>query len=296
MRETGAGGRPAYFPFAGGPFRMALGLMPLAEPDWIETDAEFAAQLAEKRALLATRHDEAFAALGVADAPAAELLDLLTAHLPRHHAELFRRDASAILNRATGERWELPPRDLHPLELCGRLVQEDFCLLLDGVLVGATLAAPARWRLAEKIGRPVAALHAPVPGYDATLARPVDRFLAHLKDGRLAWRLNWGILDHPARFQPVALHGGEPVTAANAGALLWLRVERQSFRKLPRTGAVVFAIRTHISRLDQAVTGVADAAAVVETLRTMAPEMQRYKQIEPFAEPLLAWLEAWLRA
>ena len=40
-----------------------MGLMPLAEAEWIEIDALFAAHLAEKRALLETRHGEVFAAL-----------------------------------------------------------------------------------------------------------------------------------------------------------------------------------------------------------------------------------------
>ena len=185
---------------------------------------------------------------------------------------------------------------LHALDLCGRLVQEDFCLLRRGgdrhILVGASLCAPARWQLADKMGRALIEIHAPVAGYDVTLARPVDRFLDQLKPERLVSRLNWGIVDSPARFQPVSVPAPAPLTEAAAGERLWLRVERQTLRKLPQTEAVVFTIRTHITRLDRAVTAPAAAADLASALRAMPVEMQRYKQIAPFAPALLAWLEA----
>jgi hypothetical protein len=285
-----------YLPFAGGGFRLTMGLMPLAEPDWLEFDALMAAQLAEKNALLATRHGDVFAALPDCDAAAREMLALLARHLPLHHPRIYGRDGAMLLNRVTGEAWDVEQPALHPLDLCGRLAQEDFCLLRDGILVGATLSAPARWRLADKIGQPLAAIHAPVAGYAATLERPVDRLFDRLRPERLVWRLNWGVVDHPARFQPVRPRLDAPITAAAAGERLWLRVERQTLRKLAETEAMVFTIRTHITRLDRAVATPAAAADLASALRAMPQDMLRYKQIEPFALELLAWLDAAPRA
>ncbi|HXP30213.1 MAG TPA: DUF3445 domain-containing protein [Stellaceae bacterium] len=286
--------RAPYRPFDGGRFRPAMGLMPLNESNWLEIDRHFAAGLAEKRALLAERHGEVFAALPAAAAPASELLALLAAHLPRHHPEIFRRENDRLFNRANGEDWDLTRGDLHPLDLAGRLVQEDLCLLEAASdsyrLIGATLCSPSRWRLAEKIGRPLAAIHAPVPGYGAALARPVDRFFAHLKPGKLVWRLNWGVLDDPAPFQPVAAPAAS-ITAEKAGELLWLRVERQTLRRLVATGAVVFAIRTHITPLAAAIRMPADAADLAAAIRAMPEDMRRYKRIALFAPAVLAWLD-----
>jgi dimethylamine monooxygenase subunit A len=290
-----SGNGAPYLPFAGGGFKLTMGLMPLAQARWFELDAELASHLAEKRALLAQRHDEAFAVRPDAAAPAAELLALVADHLPRHHHNAYRREGANLSNLATGEVWDVARPALHPLDLCGRLVQEDFCLLLrEGdrfVLAGASLCAPARWRLGEKLGRPLGAVHAPVPGYDAALERPVDRFFAHLRPGKLVWRLNWGIADDPARFQPVRIAAAAPIEAATAGERLWLRVERQTLRKLPRSEAVVFTIRTHITRLDRAITTPDVARDLADALRAMPQEMQRYKHIAPFAPALAAWLE-----
>jgi Haem-dependent oxidative N-demethylase, alpha subunit-like len=294
MTDTGT---PApYLPFDGGRFRLMMGLMPLAPADWIERDAAFAADLAAKRLLLEARRDEVFAALPEAAAPATELLTLLVEHLLHHHSPVFMREGGRLLNRATGERWDWARPALHPLDLAGRLVQEDLCLLAaEGEshrLVGATLCSPARWRLADKIGRPLLAIHEPVPGYAAKLGRPVDRFFAALAPERPVWRLNWGIADDPAPFQPEAGPALPGITAETAGELLWLRVERQTLRRLPASGAVVFTIRTHITRLDAAIASPGSAAELAAAIRDMPEETRCYKRIAPIAPALLAWLDA----
>ncbi len=285
-----------YLPFEGGGFRLAMGLMPLPSAEWIEIDDRFSADLAAKHVLLQARHADVFAALPESHAASVELLALLARHLPQHHPGVFRRAGDHLVNRATAETWDVAQPALHPLDLAGRLVQEDLCLLLsDGGpyrLVAASLCSPARWRLADKIGQPLGAIHDPVPGYGAKLAAPVDRFFALLKPGKLVWRLNWGIVDDPAPFQPVARAAAAPVTAENAGERLWLRVERQTLQRLLTTGAVVFTIRTHITRLEAAIRSRTSAVELAAALRDMPEDTRRYKQIAPIAPALLAWLDA----
>lgn len=285
-----------YLPFDGGRFRPMMGLMPLAPAEWIEMDRRLAADLAEKRRLLETRPADVFAALPEAAAPAAELLEMLADHLLRHHATVFSREGDHLLNGATGERWDLTHPALHPLDLAGRLVQEDLCLLLPAEesyrLVAASLCSPARWRLVDKIGRAMGAIHAPVPGYAEKLLRPVDRFFTVLSPERAVWRLNWSIADDPAPFQPVAAPAAADITAETAGKRLWLRVERQTLRRMPSTDAVVFTIRTHITRLDAAIRSAGAAAELAAAISDMPEAMRAYKCIAPVAPALLGWLGA----
>jgi dimethylamine monooxygenase subunit A len=297
---TSAAVAPADPPFAGGKYRLAMGLAPLDEMAWIEPGADLAAELAAKRKLLESRHAEVFQALPASEAAAHELLRVLAANLARHHAARFTLAGDRIVNKVTGEAWDIASPPLHSLEIAGRLVAEDFCLMQrvgeSYILTGATLCAPSRWRLADKIGQPASAIHAPVPGYPETLGRAVEHFFAALKPQTLVGRVNWGIADDPAPFQPVAAPPNPAVTAANAGETLWQRVERQTLRRLPATEAIVFTIRTRITRLDQAIGSAALARDLAAALRDMAPEMQAYKRIAPFAPALMGWLEARARA
>lgn len=273
-----------------------MGLTPIGEKAWFELGPDLAEDLAAKKALLATRHAEVFAVWPEAEAPAAELLGVMAANLSRHEPALFVRSGDRLINTATGEDWNIARPALHPLDIAGRLVPEDLCLLqtIGGrmLLVGASLCSPARWLLAEKIGKPIAAIHEPVPGYAETLARPVDQFLASLKPDRLMSRFNWGIADDPAPFQPISPATLVAATAENAGTCLWLRVERQTFRRLPQTGAIVFTIRTYITRLDEVIGTTTRAQDLAMTIRTMPAATRSYKRIAPYADALTGWLDA----
>jgi hypothetical protein len=285
-----------YRPFLDGPYRMAMGLQPLAVADWIEIDDYFGAQLDAKRRLLSEQHDEIVVALPTALDAARELLDVLSDHLCQVHGDRFDRDGPRIVNRATGERWHVVAPDIHPLDVCGRLVQEDFCLVQsDGArhcLVGASLCFPSKWRLADKVGRDIAAVHGPVPTYDATLARPVDRFFATLKPDRLVWRLNWVIHDDPALFQQGGARRAPRIDPAHAGDALWLRVERQTLRRLSRTAAIVFTVRTHVTPLGLAITSPDAAQALAAAVRSMPDAILDYRGMTDLVPPLLAWLDA----
>ena len=158
-------------------------------------------------------------------------------------------------------------------------------------LTGASLCFPNRWRLAEKIGQPLDFIHAPVPGFAPALERPVAHFFAALKPDRILGRVNWGIADDPTRFQPIGREADAAITPDTAGTALFLRVERQTLRRLPQSGAVVFTIRTEIAPLDRVVATRADARDLAGAIRDMSPAMLRYKHLTAAAPALLAWLE-----
>lgn len=119
----------------------------------------------------------------------------------------------------------------------------------------------------------------------------MGHFFAALKPDRIVGRVNWGIADDPTRFQPVARDADAGIAAAEAGTALWLRVERQTLRRLPQSGAVLFTIRTEITRLDQAFRSPADAAALAGAVRDMSAAMLQYKHLAGVAPALLAWLD-----
>ncbi|MEO3475374.1 DUF3445 domain-containing protein [Roseomonas sp. CAU 1739] len=274
---------------------MALGLTSVPEPSWIELDAHYPAHLAERAKLLAHRRTEVLAAISGSEAMQAELLETLADHLCRHHPAWFSRRGSALDNHLLNETMVL---DEDPLGCTGRLVQEDFCLLREEepnrlVLIAAILCFPSRWRLSSKMGSPLGAIHTPVPMYRNKLERPVDRFLGALKAGRIAQRLNWSIMDDATLFQPTG-HGVNDfecaVTAENAGETLVMRVERQTFRRLPRTGGIAFGIRVHVTALASIVAVPGEAARLLAAVRALPPEMERYKSMLPFRDALFTYL------
>jgi dimethylamine monooxygenase subunit A len=242
-----------------GPPWVALGTRGLGadrsgdDPRFVADD-QHDAQLAEKARLLAERRDELVAVLPSARAAADEVLEAVVA--------------------ATGRR---PAGDLEPLDAAGRLVQEDLCLLVerDGAhhLDGASLCFPSYWRLADKLGRPLAEVHGPVPHYADDLAGRVERHLAGLRPGRPVWRRNWSIHDDPT----LHLSRPTPPQPVDPPVGLWLRSERQTLSRLPRSGAVLFTIGTQQVPLSVLADRPALASAMADAIEAWSEGMRAYK-------------------
>ena len=228
------------------------GTTPVAETEWLTVDEAFAPQLAERARLLARTREAVCAARPGSEAAQAELYDTVLAALDARPD--YDRTGGAM-RRPDGVTVPLDAGD--PLGTLGRLVQEDLCLMEkpagagEHVLTAAILCFPANWTLAEKLGRPLTAIHDPVPDYDSGLAARVQRLFDGLRPveagGRILMRMN--ALDHarPELFQTRPQAETRPQGSGRGG---WLRIERQTLRRLPRTGAVVFAIHTTV--LDRA--------------------------------------------
>ena len=282
-----------HLPYETGPFRPSMGLTAVPEAAWLAPDTEYHAQLAQRRKLLLESPAEVLAVEPGVEALSHELLELLATYLTVEG--WFVRDGQRLISRLDSTSWDLGGS---PLAVAGAVVQEDFCLLVPSGgslrLVAAVLCFPARWRLAEKMGQLMGPIHGSVPVYATHLHRPVDRFLTLLKPGRLAARLNWSVLDDPALYQPTG-HDvtavNSQVTPGNAGDTLFLRVERQTFRRLPSSGAVVFAIHTYVSPLSRLVGQPGEAARLAEAVRALPPEMERYKSLLPFRDAMLTYLD-----
>ena len=289
---------PDYAPFKAGLFRLSMGLMPLDLKDWIEPDTQCAAELKEKERLLTERHAEVFAALPEADPGSAETLALLVEHLPSRFPELYKRNGDRLDNLATGQQWRIHNTPLHPLDLAGRLIQEDLCLMQWQAhtqvyhLVGASLCFPTRWRLADKIGKPLNTIHAPIPGYAEQLATTMDKFFDRLKVEKPVWRLNWALMDDPTLFQPTrSSRKRADITPENAGDSIWLRIERQTLRRLPHTRDILFTIRVYVRPLAHLATQPDHTARLAAALRALPQPVRQYKNLPPFIEAALTWLD-----
>jgi hypothetical protein len=282
-----------HYSFLDGPYRLSMGLRALELCDWLEVGPDRAHQMAERNRLLAERPADVVAALPESEAAKHELLGLLLKHLPRHFPDLWQQDGAALVSRDSGERFPADPAE--PLSMIGRMVQEDFCLLQKGPagyrLTAAVLCFPAHWRLSEKLGRPLDVIHEPVPGFALRLAGPVDRFFDKLQAGHPVWRVNWSLVDTPEPYRPPEHRARAAITAALAGEQLWLRVERQTLRRLAGCGDVLFGIRTYVLPLAEVTDAPATAQALACRVREMPPAMAAYKGIAANREPLLAYLD-----
>jgi len=227
--------------------------------EWLVRDEEGKEQIALKQRLLAERHDDVFNALPATEDACSEILD----EIGIGNRPLFRR--------------------VHPLEEAALLVQEDLCVLVDGVLVAGCVCFPSHWRLADKIGRPVTEIHARVPGYDTELASKVDTFLARLPRDTVMARRNFTIHERADLFAPDI-----PPLLGVPPSEQWLRSERQTLSRLPETGAVLFTIRTQQTQLGGLSGEIRSKLAA--RLRAEPEQLIAYRDLTDRLPVLIDWL------
>ena len=232
------------------PFDLTLdarlpGVQPLDLADWLIVDDAYAAQM-DLRARLLVQMPDAVLHHDRADTAAlAELLDIVLSQLQQ------RPDFHVTQDQAHCPDGRIVTLDRSkPLQTLNALVQEDFCLLQkpDGAaehhLSSALLCFPANWLLAQKVGRGLDAIHAPVAGYAWDLAKRVQRLFDGVRPGQGLWRHNALWYDDPALHQPRAAHAQRPPDMAARAP--FMRIERQSILRLPQSGYVVFSIHTFV--------------------------------------------------
>ncbi|MGI9420671.1 MAG: heme-dependent oxidative N-demethylase family protein [Geminicoccaceae bacterium] len=284
-----------YRPFMKPAARHAMAIKALDPGDWLEFGGDFQHQMRVRRQLLDQRPGDVLATLPGSEAGQAELLALLLDHLERHAGDRYVIEPGLVVERGTGLR--MPAAGAPALDLIGRLAQEDFCLLQqrDGRyrLTAAVLCFPAHWSLAEKLGRPLIDIHEPVPGFADQLGNPVERLFEKLDPEKPVQRLNWSLVDTDELFLPPS-HRSEPVEldVDEVGERIRLRVERQTLRRLPVSGDVVFGIRTYVTPLSKAIDGPEAATALLARLDDLSAPMQVYKNLVDVKPALISYLEA----
>lgn len=219
------------------------GMRPNDGPNWITVDDAYSDQLAQKASLLKTQPQNVLRCLPTSNDATREVLREVTALLENRDDFSVRSDT---IQRPDGVEVKVDP--YAPLLTLSQLIQEDICILQkqedEHVLTAALLCFPASWTLAEKIGKPLTAIHTPVPEYDANIAKRVQRLFDGVRIGQPMWRANFLNYSDPTLYHPRT--EDEPRTDDHNNHT-YQRSERQTVWRLPKTRAVVFAIHTTVT-------------------------------------------------
>ena len=226
--------------------RRLPGINPLEPQEWLVRDDAFEQQIKYRDHLIATQRNVVFDCYGKGNDISSELLQTIYRYLQKDHNYIC---DDGYVTRPDGQKIGLD--EDHPLITAGRLVQEDFCLLnFDGnqhVMVGAILCFPASWLLSEKMGLPLTSIHDPVHQYTDRIARVVQRMFDNLQPGRVIYRGNYLSYSNPDLHQPRSMNQRR---SRDKPGKKWVRVERQTLRKLPITKGVIFGIHTSVCSME----------------------------------------------
>ncbi|NID12754.1 DUF3445 domain-containing protein [Fibrella aestuarina] len=300
-----------YFPF-GQRFNDKMGTAPLTGSDQlIEVDSHYQAETALKKRLLTELPDYYYTMLPGYEIAQWEVLDLVLQNLARFYPEQFtlrrERDHWHWQNRLFREETafifgELGTLPTDPLNWVGQQAQEDLVLLAgpEATLVGGQLCFANGWCLNEKVRLPFWQIHAPIVPIVEPMMRAAQTLMERLPVGRPVWRANWSLkvtdqLDlssrHTAALDQQLTSRLPDLTPDIIGEQLFIRIERQTLTRLPRSGAILFGIHTYQNRLASEIAARNEAARqLAQVLSTTPPAMLDYKGMTPFMPALLTYL------
>ena len=220
----------AHTPYDGSEPLFRIGLRPFDMNEWLDLDSSFDAFMAEKKRLMKDIPQKVFQAeAGTQDAQE-EVLTLISNYLQKHDLPMQETDVSDA-----------------PLLKAAMMVQEDLVIMRKSDagwrLVAGSVCFPSSWSLQEKIGKPLHDVHAPVPDFNKGTrnAGMIERIFDNLQIGMPVERFNWSIYNDDALY-----HDDRSGEQTSGGTEHFLRVERQTLTKLPKSGDILFTIRIYV--------------------------------------------------
>ena len=195
------------------------------------------------------------------------------------------------------------------MQMAGRMVQDDLAIMFekaDGqyyLLAGSILLA-GFWRLEDKFGMPLSEIHTSgnVPGFRQKLEKGMMNFFRRIQpdnpvlrnnyfiqvDDNLAWSDSIGPEDTEGTGMD---HGWFTAEKNKAIQHHMFRSERQSLRRLPRSGGVVFTIRTYFHPITEIAAEPYVPGRLASAIRSWNDDVGRYKGRERYQEVLLEYLD-----
>ncbi|MEP9372524.1 DUF3445 domain-containing protein [Mesorhizobium sp. KR1-2] len=253
---------PIHTPYDGSTKPFTIALKTLDPTDWIEVDSDLPSYLAEKDRLYASLADKVFVEEADTRAAQREVLDMLVSYLLQHHPETYRRDGHEIVVM-DGRRVDIGEAAEQPLRAASMLVPEDLILMRRGDdgwrLAAGSLCFPSSWSLGEKFGLDLQDIHEPVPtfGRGTRTADIIQRIFDNLTVEQPVQRFNWSLQAGNDLYMPFsqqqridrATNRPSKFSTDEIAAQAFIRIERQTLRKLPGSRDILFTIRIYLDPL-----------------------------------------------
>jgi hypothetical protein len=287
-----------------------MGIRSMDWTSWIELDNEWMKYHNRKIERIAERGHELLGTQDEVWDAAIEFLMELREFLPTRYPTLFVKTEKGINNLITKEVFEFHnvPRSefkKDPMEMAALMTQDDLAILKEDengqyILKGGAIMLAGFWRLRDKINLPLSAIHTTgdVPKYNEKLKRPMEKFFTRLTIDKPVVRNNyflqtdddvaWSSSIGPEDVQEVGWNTASAATDINK---IYYRSERQSVRRLPLTGCIIFTIRTYFLPITKMCQEPHIPKRLYDGILSWDDDVKRYRGYEKFKDVLMPYLK-----
>ena len=273
-------------PIDGKPFRLNMGLRSLEPQFWLEAGNDLDAQIPERIELASSVPDVVYQELPGYEGAVQELIGRVIENLKEFHDRDYSFTSNTVRHIPTDTLVSLTCEDV--LLQISTIIGEDLVVLSredeEWKIVAGAVLFPSRWKLSEKIGKGMDAVHAPVPGYESALAPYMTATFDKIGVDRPVWRKNWSLHSTEDLHQPTSIH--EQVLPEE----YWWRTERQTLTRSQEGEFLYFTIRNRAEPLVWIKENAQSALEFSKTLESFSPETIEYKGLQRDHQVIIDYL------
>ncbi|KAF5005892.1 hypothetical protein FDECE_7705 [Fusarium decemcellulare] len=214
---------------------------------WIELDNTYHKYIQERKSIHAEHGKDILNALPGSELACKELTEMVIQFLCARYPNHFQLRGHILFNHILCTSYDLSTTE--PLNVLLENVPEDFAIMLrdprDGryYFRAGVICASTGWSLGTKLGLGLPEIHGPVPDYKEKMQLSMDRFFTKMATSKPIQRGAWGFEVGQHLYAPLG-HPSLSVRNKQDPSLsvedLYFRVDWQTLRRLPLSGAIVF--------------------------------------------------------
>ncbi|PAV19140.1 hypothetical protein PNOK_0598400 [Pyrrhoderma noxium] len=284
------------------PYHQTMAHQPMHINDWIEIDKDLKWYIEQKTRVIQEQGKHVIDSLPENDAGCGELLEILVDYLPKRYPTLFEKidcKGGGIWNKVTNEKFtSIEGRTgVDALTIVSRLVEDDFLMgreREDGhvYFTGGLVAFPGFYLLSKKINKSLRVVHEPVPYFNEKILLSVERTLKRFKPNEPFERTSWEIVDDRDLFfhNIATIEDGGKLSDSLHPKDLFFRVDHQTFRKLPRTNAIIFGVHPIMKRLEDLADSPLVPSLLIKVHEEGDKKLMDYKLAPVYQERMMPYL------
>ncbi|KAI1091068.1 hypothetical protein F5B19DRAFT_289043 [Rostrohypoxylon terebratum] len=274
------------------PFRWAyhqtMSLTKLETDWWLELESTYKARIAQRKELYAKHGSDVLQSLPGSELACKELMEMCIQFLCARYPQYFvlSADKSRLENKILGTVSVF--KEKHPLLILLDNVPEDFGMVLRDpesgyyVFRAGLICSALGWNVGSKIGLKLHEIHTPIPDYKEKMQFSMDRYFSKMPANKPIQRGSWGLeVDQPLYMPPGDPHASyrDMQDKTLTRDRIHLRVDWQTLRRLPLSGAVVFNFKALFTPIEEFRDEPYVPSLILKVLKEGKENLMKYKNI-----------------
>ncbi|KAG8425918.1 hypothetical protein J3459_008612 [Metarhizium acridum] len=268
------------------PYNQTMAIQKM-EPDyWIELESTYEEQIRLRKSIVEKYKTDVMQALPGSELACRELMEMVIQFLCARYPHQFMLIKGVLVNRIRGTQYHVDRAD--GLQFLLENVPEDFAIMLRDPKTGryklraGIICASTGWNLGVKMGKGLAEIHGPVPDYRSKMQLSMDRFFTKFPAGKPVQRGAWGFEVGQHLYTPPGHPHLEGMKTQDPGLCpddIYFRVDWQTLRRLPLSGAIVFNFKAFFTPVKDLMDEPYIPSLCLKVLTESKANLREYKQV-----------------